>query len=110
MTTYSVSQENSQYQNLLDDLTFPEGKPLIQGLHSIGNTQFKRVTLASGIELKCHKTEHHVTVIWLRGKAKFHADGEEFTMHPGSMLTMPSGTPHGATAETDCVFLVIKIA
>lgn len=103
-------QENIQYQNLLDDLTFPDGKPAIQALLSIGNTQLKRVTLASGAELKSHQTDQHVTIIWLRGKAKFQAEGEELTMHPGSMLTMPSGTPHGAKAETDCVFLVIKIA
>jgi quercetin dioxygenase-like cupin family protein len=110
MKAYSGLHESSQYQNLLDNLTFTEGKPSIQTLHGTGGTQLKKVMLASGTELKCHKTEQHVTVIWLRGKAKFHADGEEFTMHPGSMLTMPSGTPHGATAETDCVFLVIKIA
>ena len=108
--TKPLLQEETRYQNLFDNLTFAEGKPSIQALSDFENTQLKKVTLGVGTELKCHKTDQHVTVVWLRGKAKFQANNEEFTMHPGSVLDMPSGTPHGAIAETDCVFLVIKIA
>ncbi len=105
-----LTKEDIRYQNLLDNLNFPEGKPHIEGLGDIGHTQFKKVMLKAGTSLECHKTDQHVTVVWLRGKAKFLANDAEYTMHPGSMLDMPSGTPHGADAETDCVFLVIKIA
>lgn len=106
----TLTKNEVQYQNLFDGLTFPEGKPCIEAVGEIETTQFKRVCLKAGTELKCHKTEQHVAVVWLRGKAEFQANEDGYTMHPGSMLHMPAGTPHGAKAETDCVFLVIKIA
>lgn len=108
--TSSTLQEETRYQNLFDNLTFTGVSPSIAALSSFEHTQLKKVMLGAGTELKCHKTDQHVTVVWLRGKAKFQANNEEFTMHPGSMLDMHSGTPHGAIAETDCVFLVIKIS
>jgi quercetin dioxygenase-like cupin family protein len=98
----------TQYQNLLDDCTFESGRPVISPLTAIGKTQVKRVALKAGTRLNCHKTDDHVLVLWLRGKARFFANDEEYAMHPGSMLEMPSGTPHGADAETDCVFTVLK--
>ncbi|MCA9840531.1 MAG: AraC family ligand binding domain-containing protein [Cyanobacteria bacterium HKST-UBA03] len=64
--------------------------------------------LKSGTALKCHKTSDHVVVVWLRGKARFTADEDVYVMHPGSVLEMPPDTPHGTTAETDCVFTVFK--
>lgn len=98
-----------QYQNILEDCVFETGKPTISALTSVGNNaQVKRVALKAGTELKCHKTEDRVLVLWLRGKARFTANEESFVMHPGSMLEMPPGTPHGAEAETDCVFAVFK--
>lgn len=98
-----------EYWNLLEDCRFEPGKPVIASLTQAGGTEVKRVMLKADTELKCHKTSEHVLVLWLRGKAVFTVNGESFTMHPGSMLEMPSGTPHGATAETDCVFAVFKI-
>ena len=98
----------TQYQNLLETVHFEEGKPVIENVSSIGETQVKRVALKGGTELKCHKTQIPVLVLWLRGKARFDVNGEPFVMHPGSVLQMAPGTPHGATAETDCVFVVIK--
>ena len=100
--------EDVQYQNILDNCDFEADKPAISALTVVGGTQVKRVALKAGTELKCHKTDDQVVVLWLRGKAKFKANEEEFVMHPGSMLEMPSGTPHGAEAETDCVFAVFK--
>ena len=98
----------SQYHNLFDHCDFEAEKPVINQLLEIGSTQVKRVTLKVGTELKCHQTSDHVLIVWLRGKASFTANDEVYVMHPGSLLEMPSGTPHGATAETDCVFIVLK--
>lgn len=103
-----ATSDQTQYRNLLEDCTFEVGKPTISSITAIGETQVKRVALKAGTRLECHKTEGPVLVIWLRGKARFTANDEEFSMHPGSMLEMPSGTPHGADAETDCVFAVLK--
>lgn len=97
-----------QYQNLLEDCQFADGRPVMSGIADLGTTQIKRVALKAGTTLNCHKTSDHVLVVWLRGKARFTANQEEFAMHPGSLLEMPSGTPHGAEAETDCVFAVFK--
>lgn len=99
---------DSHYQNLLDDCVFEAGKPVMSPITTIEGTQVKRVTLKAGTVLNCHKTEVPVLVLWIRGKARFQANGEEYIMHPGSMLEMESGTPHGAEAETDCVFAVLK--
>jgi len=101
-------QALTQYHSLLENCTFESDKPVINNLLEVGATQVKRVTLKGGTELKCHQTSDQVLVVWLRGKASFTANGETFIMHPGSLLEMPSGTPHGATAETDCVFIVLK--
>lgn len=98
----------TEYRNLLDDCRFETGKPVVESLTQAGAAQVKRVALKAGTELNCHKTSDHVLVLWLRGKATFTANHEIYTMHPGSMLEMPSGTPHGAKAETDCVFTVFK--
>ena len=104
----------ANYQNLLDALTFAADKPKIQTVidyspGQIRNVQLKKVTLKAGVNLNCHRTDCHVIVIWLRGKAQFTAGAETFTMQPGAMLEMHAGTPHGALAETDCAFTVIKI-
>lgn len=106
MTATLISE--SRYRNLLDECRFEAGKPVIEALTEAGTAQVKRVALKAGTELKCHKTSDQVLVVWLRGKARFTADGAEYAMHPGSMLEMPAGTVHGATAETDCVFVVFK--
>lgn len=106
----TLLEEEIYYQNLLENLTFLDEKPNIQALSGFENAQFKKISLKAENELKCHKTNQNVTIVWLRGKAKFTAFNEEFIMHPGSLLSMPPGTPHGAIAETDCIFLVVKIA
>ena len=97
------------YLNLLQDLNFLPDKPQIEGLAEYGDLQLKKVSLKGGIELKCHQNDCQVIVIWLRGKAKFFANGQEYTMQPGTLLEMPPQTPHGAMAETDCVFAVLKV-
>jgi len=106
----TAKNETVQYHNLLDALTFVEGKPNIQAIADYEKAQLKKVTLKGGVTLKCHQTDCQVVVIWLRGKAQFIAGDETFTMQPGTLLEMPPGTPHGATAETDCVFAVIKVS
>lgn len=102
----------TQYQNLLEGCQFETEKPCISSLTSlkgpIETVQVKRVTLKAGTTLNCHKTEDQVLVLWLRGKARFQANQEEYVMHPGSLLEMQAGTPHGTHAETDCVFAVLK--
>jgi quercetin dioxygenase-like cupin family protein len=103
-----VFNPETQYQNLLENCAFESDKPVITALSTVGSTQVKRVALKAGTALNCHKTEDQVLVLWIRGKAKFTAHDKEYVMHPGSMLEMPSGTPHGAVAETDCVFAVFK--
>jgi quercetin dioxygenase-like cupin family protein len=107
MTANAFASE-TEYRNLLEVCQFETGKPLIDSLTQVGTTQVKRVALKAGTELKCHKTSHHVLVLWLRGKALFSAHDETFTMHPGSLLEMPTGTPHSALAETDCIFAIFK--
>jgi len=104
----TISNVENHYQNLLENCTFAEGQPVISAIASMGSTQVKRVALKSGAALKCHKTDDQVLVLWLRGKAKFTAHDQEYVMHPGSMLEMQADTPHGAVAETDCVFAVFK--
>lgn len=106
--TLTAASAETQYRNLLEDCRFEAGKPVMAALTEIGGTQVKRVTLKAGVELNCHKTSDRVLVLWLRGKAQFTANGETYAMHPGSMLEMPEGTPHGAVAESDCVFAVFK--
>lgn len=106
MTSTLIAE--TQYRNLLESCRFEHGKPVMDSLAEVGATQVKRVALQAGTELKCHKTSDQVMVLWLRGKARFTANAEEYAMYPGSMLEMPVGTPHGAVAETDCVFVVFK--
>lgn len=102
----------TQYQNLLEDFQFETGKPCISNRATLNGlietVQVKRVTLKAGTTLNCHKTDDQVLVLWLRGKARFQANQAEYVMHPGSLLEMQVGTPHGAQAETDCVFVVFK--
>jgi quercetin dioxygenase-like cupin family protein len=92
----------------LEDCTFESDKALISALATIGTTQVKQVALKAGTHLNCHKTDDHVLVLWLRGKARFTANDEEYVMHPGSLLEMQAGTIHGAEAETNCIFAVLK--
>lgn len=105
-----TTQAIPNYFNVFENVVYKDGKPTIEPLLDEGAVQWRRVTLKAGTELKCHKTERQVIVVWLRGKACFTADGQEYIMQPGTALHMPAGTPHGAKAETDCVFTVIKIA
>lgn len=98
----------THYQNILEDCVFETENPNISPLCTIGATDVKKVSLKAGASLKCHATEAHVLVLWLRGKAKFTANDEEYVMHPGSLLEMETKTPHGVIAETDCVFTLFK--
>lgn len=104
----NLLNQDVTYQNLLEECSFEPNKPVMENIGNLGATQIKRVLLKAGTRLNCHQCTEQVLVLWLRGKAQFQANGNEFIMHPGSLLEMPAGTPHGATAETDCVFMVFK--
>lgn len=73
------------YRNLLDGCRFEDSKPVIEGVTEVPKAQVKRVAPKAGTELNCHKTADHVLVVWLRGKARFTANDEAYTMHPGSI-------------------------
>lgn len=78
--TVTKAQSEIGYFNAFENGTYQEGKPVIEPLLDDPAVQLRRVALSAGTELKCHKTEHAVLVVWLRGKACFIADGQEFIM------------------------------
>ena len=100
---------NVHYANGLADLVFEPEKPVISILFSEAGFQLKRVALHAGASLACHSSPDTVIVTCLRGKGRFTVDGVDYVMQPGSIVSMSPNTPHGAIAETDCVFVVSKI-
>ena len=55
-----------------------------------------------GLELPMHVHENEdETVILLEGEASFHVGDQTFLAHPGDVVFMPRGVPHGHTVVTE---------
>lgn len=63
------------------------------------------VTIKAGSDLAVHQHPHEQITIVLEGKMEMMVGTETHVLEPGSILVIPSNTPHGAVAHTDCVLI-----
>jgi quercetin dioxygenase-like cupin family protein len=63
------------------------------------------VTIKAGSDLAVHQHPHEQITIVLEGKMEMMVGAETHVLEPGSILVIPSNTPHGAVAHTDCVLI-----
>ena len=73
-------------------------------LHGTGMTA-GWVTIKAGSDLAGHQHPHEQITIMLEGKLEMMIGKETFILEPGAMHVIPSNTPHGAIAHTDCVLI-----
>jgi quercetin dioxygenase-like cupin family protein len=86
-----------------------KGKELTKGilgkyLHGTNMTA-GWVTIKAGSDLAVHQHPHEQITIMLEGKLEMKIGDETYLLEPGTMQVIPSNTPHGAIAHTDCVLI-----
>lgn len=60
------------------------------------------VEIAAGTTMPVHHHEHEQISYMLEGQLNMECGGVSYSLTPGSVLLIPSNTPHGAYAVTDC--------
>lgn len=63
------------------------------------------VTISKGSDLSVHQHPHEQITIMLEGKLEMQIGNETVMLEPGMIQVIPSNTPHGAIAHTDCVLV-----
>ncbi len=61
----------------------------------------------AGAEMPIHQHVHEQTSQVLEGKFELAVGDERKVLEPGTVAVIPSGTPHGGIAVTDCKLLDI---
>ncbi len=62
-------------------------------------------TVQAGAEMPVHAHEHEQFANVLEGEFELELDGEKRTLRPGIVAVIPSNTPHGGRAVSDCRLL-----
>jgi quercetin dioxygenase-like cupin family protein len=93
------------YVNLKDI----ESREIIPGyravfLHS-ENMTMAYWTIEAGAEMPVHAHPHEQVANLLEGEFELALEGEQQVLHPGMVAIIPSNTPHGGRALTDCRIL-----
>lgn len=86
-----------------------KGKELTKGIlgkyvHGSGMTA-GWVTIKAGSDLAVHQHPHEQITIMLEGKMEMKVGDDIHHLEPGAILVIPSNTPHGAVAHTDCTLI-----
>ena len=63
------------------------------------------VDIKKGSDLSVHQHPHEQITIMLEGKLEMQIGNETVILEPGMIQVIPSNTPHGAIAHTDCVLV-----
>jgi quercetin dioxygenase-like cupin family protein len=63
------------------------------------------VSIKAGSDLSVHQHPHEQITIMLEGKLEMQIGEELVMLEPGVIQVIPSNTPHGAKALTDCVLI-----
>jgi quercetin dioxygenase-like cupin family protein len=64
-----------------------------------------RVQFKKGVAAPVHHHVHEQVTTLASGAMRFNVAGETVLLHPGEMLHLPSGVPHGAEALEDSVLI-----
>ncbi len=65
-----------------------------------------RLVLPQGREMPVHKVDGEITLLCLQGEIVCDAHGVSTVLHPGEMLFLLGGVPHGVRANEDAVALL----
>ena len=64
------------------------------------------IGLAAGGELAAHHAEGPITVHVLTGAVRFHAQGRQWRLEAGDLLSLPAGVEHSVDSESGGEILV----
>jgi quercetin dioxygenase-like cupin family protein len=90
------------HQYLSDDAKKPRATTLLQekGLRAV------LLHLAGGEQIPEHQARGAITVQCLKGNGAFSLPEERIDLRPGLLISVPPGTPHSVTAQSDTTLLV----
>jgi quercetin dioxygenase-like cupin family protein len=63
------------------------------------------VNIKAGSDLSVHQHPHEQITIMLEGKLEMQIGNDTVLLEPGMIQVIPSNTPHGAIAHTDCILV-----
>ena len=62
---------------------------------------------APGKEHAWHQHQNDETIVVLKGSLKFYSEEGETICHPGTLISLPSGTRHGSIAQEQGAVYII---
>lgn len=81
-------------------------KQLVEGITGFyahgSNMTFGFVEIKAGSDLPPHQHEHEQITYIIEGQLDMSIGGKPYTLTSGMYFVIPSNTPHGAKAITDC--------
>lgn len=87
----------------LSDLPAKELAPGLTGFYAHGtNMTLGLVEIKAGSKLPMHQHPHEQITYILEGQLDMTIDGKHCPLTAGMFYVIPSNTPHGAVAPTDC--------
>lgn len=78
----------------------------------LADTELQRVVLGAlraGQSIPTH-ADRGGTFVFLEGTGTFHVAGQDLPAVPGLVVQLADDTPRGVDAETDLVFLAVRVA
>ncbi|MDO4225594.1 MAG: cupin [Bergeyella zoohelcum] len=85
------------------DLEFNENKPAIKAILETDFTKEIRILMRKGQEMREHQTPYPIVVELLEGQIIFGAEGQEYEVKKGGILTLSGGIPHHLFAKEESI-------
>ena len=69
-----------------------------------------RIEVKSGAQTQPHSHDSEEVILLLSGSWRFYLEGQEVTLGPNQMLTIPAGVEHSSEALEDSVALDVSVS
>ena len=89
--------------SIYQDLEFNENKPAIKAILETDFTKEIRILMRENQEMKEHQTPFPIVVELLEGEIIFGAEGQNYEVKKGDLLTLSGGVPHNLIAKKESV-------
>ena len=89
--------------SLYKDLTYQDGKPLVQPLLETDFTREIRIVFKRGQVMKRHVTPFPIVIEIVEGEISFGVEGTDVPAVKGDLISLAGGVPHDLTALTDSI-------
>ncbi len=97
---------NAEYETTADPALLGRSGRNARTLLKLGGLRATLVVLAPGGEIAEHQSEGPITVLPVRGTIRFTANGQDYDLRPGDLLSAASAVRHRVTSDEGGAFLL----